>query len=135
MPEQPLIQITFGLNDPELEDRQRLQFSMRVLGELRDLDEVERADRTEVFSAEAGAKGFETLVGFLTADVTVLGLKEFAGWMGDRFADQPMKVRVKVGEQEVELEARSRKELADVEQVANNLLATMKADGTQHGSA
>lgn len=96
MPEQPLIQITFGLNDSELEDRQRLEFSTRVLRELRDLDEVERADRTEVFSAEAGAKGFETLLGFLTADVTVSGLKEFAGWMGDRFADQPMKVKVKI---------------------------------------
>ena len=55
--------------------------------------------------------------------------------MGDRFSDQPMKVKVRVGEQEVELEARSRKELTELEQVATTLLAAMKDDGTQHGGA
>jgi len=128
MTEDLRVQITFGLSDPDLEDEERLRFSKQVLPELRDLDEVERADRTEVMSPESGMKGFETLVGFLTADVTVPMLKDFAGWMGDRFSDQPMKVKVKVGEQEVELEARSRKELEAVEQTAQGLLATMKRD-------
>ena len=128
MTEYQVVQITFGLSDPDLEDDERLRFSKQVLPELRDLDEVERADRTEVMSPESGMKGFETLAGFLTADVTVPMLKDFAGWMGDRFSDQPMTVKVKVGEQEVELEARSRKELEAVEQTAQGLLATMKRD-------
>jgi len=84
MTEDLRVQITFGLSDPDLEDEERLRFSKQVLPELRDLDEVERADRTEVMSPESGMKGFETLVGFLTADVTVPMLKDFAGWMGDR---------------------------------------------------
>lgn len=131
MSDQPLIQITFGLSDPELEESDRLQFSKRVLPELRDLDEVERADRAEVLSSEAGMKGFETLMGFLTAEVTLPNLTGFLGWMGDRFSDQPMKLKVKVGEQEVELEASSRQELAAIEQTAQNLLATMQSDGTR----
>jgi len=128
MTETPLIQITFGPADPELDDDQRLQFSKRLLPEVQDLDEVQRADRAENLNTEAGMKGFETLVGFLTADVTLSNLNEFAGWMGDRFSDQPMKVKVKVGAQEAELEARSAKELAEVEATANRLLAVMMAN-------
>jgi hypothetical protein len=125
MTEQPSIKITFGLSNPNIEDDERLQFSKRVLSELRNLDEVKRADRTEKESSESGEKGFTTLVGFLTAEVTLSNLKKFTGWMGDRFSDQPMRVKVKVGDQEVELEARSKTELAQVEQVASSLLAKM----------
>ncbi|MEM9214901.1 MAG: hypothetical protein AAGD25_11210 [Cyanobacteria bacterium P01_F01_bin.150] len=125
----PSIQITFGLSNPDLEDDERLKFAKRVLPELRDLDEVERAERTEKESSESGEKGFATLVGFLTADVTLSNLKEFTVWMGDRFSDKPMKVKVKVGEQEVELEARSQAELAQIEEVASSLLEKMSAGG------
>lgn len=131
----PLIQITFGLSNPDLDDDERQQFSKRVLPELRDLDEVERADRATVLIPEEGVKGFETLLGFLTAEVTLPNLKDFAGWMSDRFADQPMTVKVKVGEQEVELVANSRQELAQVEQTAQNLLAAMQDKGTKDGGA
>ena len=131
--DQPLIQLTFGLSNLDIDDDKRLQFSKHVLPELRDLDEVERADRAEASSSDAGEKGFSTLVGFLTADVTLPNLNAFTDWMGDRFSDQPMKVTVKVGEQEVELEARSKTELAQIEQVANSLLAKMKGDGVADG--
>lgn len=135
MTEIPLIQVTFGPSDAALDDEQRLQFSQRVLPELRGLDEVEQADRAENGSTETGMKGFDTLVGFLNADVTLPNLKAFAGWMGDRFSDQPMKVKVKVGEQEVEIEARSSQELAEVEAVANRLLASMSINTSTDGSA
>lgn len=133
MTDQPLIQLTFGLSNLDIDDDERLKFSKRVLPELRDLDEVERADRTEASSSDTGEKGFSTLVGFLTADVTLPNLNAFTSWMGDRFSDQPMKVKVKVGEQEVELEARSKTELAQIEHVANSLLAKMKGSGVADG--
>ena len=133
MTDQPLIQLTFGLSNLDIDDDERLKFSKRVLPELRDLDEVERADRTEASSSDTGEKGFSTLVGFLTADVTLPNLNAFTSWMGDRFSDQPMKVKVKVGEQEVELEARSKTELAQIEDVANSLLAKMKGSGVADG--
>ena len=134
MTENPLIQVMFGPSDASLDDEQRLQFSQQMLPELRRLDEVERADRAENFSTETGMKGFETLVGFLTAEVTLPNMKEFAGWLGDRFSDQPMKVKVKVGDQKVEIEARSSKELAEVEIIANRLLASMNSDGSGKGT-
>ncbi|ABW26570.1 hypothetical protein AM1_1545 [Acaryochloris marina MBIC11017] len=123
------MQITFGQSNPDLEEHERLLFSKRVLSELRDLDQVEHAERTEKEASEFGEKGFSTLVGFLTAEVTLPNLKAFINWMGDRFSDQPMKVKVKVGEQEVEFEARSQLELAQLEEVANSLLAKMSAGG------
>lgn len=134
MTEIPLIQVMFGPSDSALDDEQRLQFSQQVLPELRRLDEVEQADRAENLEAETGMKGFETLVGFLTAEVTLPHMKEFAGWLGDRFSDQPMKVKVKVGDQEVEIEARSSQELAEVEAVANRLLASMSINTSTDGS-
>jgi len=132
MTEQTTIQITFGLSNLDLDDDERLQFSKRMLPELRALDEVERAERTERISSESGEKGFATLLGFLTADITLPNLKEFVGWMSDRFSDQSMKVKVKVGDQEVELEARSQAELAQVEDVATSLLAKMNAGDSQN---
>ena len=135
MTDSPSIQLTFGPSDPDLDDEQRLKFSKRVLSELRELEAVERADRTEQLSPETGMKGFETLVGFLTAEVTLPNLNEFVGWMGDRFSDQPMTVKVKVGDQEVELSARSRKELAEVEQVAQGLLNQMQLHNEKDNGA
>ncbi|MGB3590828.1 MAG: hypothetical protein WBA16_04005 [Nonlabens sp.] len=124
-----MIQITFGLSNADEGDR--LRFSKQVLPELRDLDEVQRADRTEVMAAEDGVKGFETLLGFLTAEVTRESLTEFLKWMGDRFADKTLKVAVKVGEKEIELEATSRKELDDLEQRATRLLAAMDTGSSE----
>ena len=134
MTENPLILVMFGPSNVALDDEQRLQFSQQVLPELRRLDEVERADRSENLSVETGMKGFEKLVGFLIAEVTLPNMTEFAGWLSDRFSDQPMKVKVKVGDQEVEIEARSSKELAEVEIIANRLLSSMNTDGSAKGT-
>lgn len=120
------VQITLGLIG--VDDRDRLRFSKQVLPELRHLDAVVRADRTEVLVGTAGIKGFETLLGFLTAEVTRESLTEFFQWMGDRFADKALKVKVKVGEREIQLEATSRKELDDLEQRATRLLIALADD-------
>jgi hypothetical protein len=69
--EEKIIQFTFGLNNPEMEDEERLKFAKKLLSELRNLDEVERVERTEDLSPEVGSKpGFATLVGMLTAQVS-----------------------------------------------------------------
>lgn len=131
MTESPVLQLTFGPSDLNLDDDERLKFSNRVLPELRGLDEVERADRIEELSEEDGTKGFETLVGFLTADVALPNLKEFAGWMMERFADQPISVKVKLGEKEIELSAKSRKELAEGKLIAQDLLGILQNTGAE----
>ena len=74
--DEKMIQFTFGLDDPELEDEERLKFSKTLLRELRNLDEVERADRTEDLDPEAGSKpGFATLIGTLTAEVSLENIR------------------------------------------------------------
>ncbi len=81
-----IIQFTFGLDDPELEDEERLKFAKKLLPELRNLDEVERASRAEDLTPEAGSKpGFATLIGTLTAQVSFKNIKGFLGFLGDRF--------------------------------------------------
>ena len=129
MMDEGTIQFTFGLDEPELEDEERLKFAKKLLPELRNLDEVERADRTEDLSPEAGSKpGFATLVGMLTAEVSFKNIKAFLGFLGDRIQDKPIKGSIKVGDNKVEFEVKSRQELAEFEKTALNLIAAMSGE-------
>ncbi len=126
MSKQETIQFTFGLDEPELEDEQRLKFAKNILRELRNLDEVERAERTEYLTPEAGSKpGLATLIGSITALVHVKDIKAFFGFLGDRLQDKPIKGNIKVGDNQVAFEVKSRQELAEFEQTALRLIAAM----------
>ena len=126
MSDEGTIQFTFGLNEPELEDRQQLKFAQKLLRELRNLDEVEKANRTEDISPEAGSKpGFATLVGMLTAEVSLKNIKGFLFFLGDRLQDKPIKGSIKVGDNQVEFEVKSREELAEFEKIALNMISAM----------
>ena len=104
--DETIIQFTFGLDDPELEDEERLRFSKKLLPELRNLDEVERASRAEDLTPEAGSKpGFATLLGMVTAQVSFKNIQGFLGFLGDRLQDKPITGSIKVGDNEVEFEA------------------------------
>ena len=126
MRDEGTIQFTFGLDEPELEDEERLKFAKKLLRELRNLDEVERADRTEDLTPEVGSKpGFATLIGMVTAQVSLENIKGFLGFLGDRLQDKPIKGSIKVGDNEVTFEVKSRQELAEFEKTALNLIAAM----------
>jgi hypothetical protein len=125
---EPIIKFTFAVCDPELDDERCQKLANKLLREIRDLDEVEKADRTEDLNPEAGSKAlFTTLIGVLTAEVSMKNVKSFLSFLGDRLGDKPIKISVKVGdkEKEVNIEAQSRKELLESERVAKNLLAEM----------
>jgi hypothetical protein len=123
---EPIIKFTFAVDDPELDDERRQQIANKLLREIRDLDEVEKADRAEDLNPEAGSKpGFATLIGVLTAEVSMKNVKSFLGFLGDRLADKPIKISIKVGDKEVNIEAKSRKELLESERIAKDLLAAM----------
>ena len=127
--DETIIQFTFGLDDPELEDTELLKFSQKMLQELRNLDEVAKADRTEDLDPEADSKlGFATLLGILTAHVSLKNLKKFLEFLVDRLQDKPIKGKIKVGENEIEFEVNSRYELAELEKTALNLIAAMDED-------
>ena len=122
------VEITFGLADPELEDEQSLKFARKLLPELRQLDEVEKADRTEDVDPELGAKmGLATIVGFLTSHVNIANLKSFLAWLSDRVPDKPIKIKMKYGGNEVEIEAKSADELKQAIQSIKDLLGGINA--------
>jgi len=121
------VQLTFAVNDPELDDEERQEIAEKLLRQLKQLDEVEKVGRAEDSNLEEGSRSLlATLVGVLTAEVSVGNVKKVLGFVGDRLIDKPIIIKVKVGEQEVEIEAKSRKELEEAEKVANNLLARMQ---------
>ena len=127
--DETIIQFTFGLNEPELEDEERLKFSQKMLRELRNLDEVERAERTEDLEPEAGSKiGFATLIGILTAHVSLKNLKKFWDFLVDRLQDKPIKGKIKSGDKELEFEVHSRHELAELEKTALKIFSVIGED-------
>jgi hypothetical protein len=121
------VQLTFAVNDPELDDEERQEIAQKLLRQLKQLDEVEKVGRAEDSNLEEGSRSvLATLVGVLTAEVSVENVGKVLGFVGDRIPNKPIIIKVKVGEQEVEIEAKSRKELEEAEKVANNLLARMQ---------
>ncbi|AFZ17136.1 hypothetical protein [Allocoleopsis franciscana] len=127
MTDAPTVLLTFAVNDPELDDEERQEIAQKLLRQLKQLDEVEKVGRAEDSNLEEGSRSvLATLVGVLTAEVSVENVKKVLGFVGDRLSDKPIIIKVKVGEQEVEIEAKSRKELEEAEKVANNLLARMQ---------
>ncbi|MBW4547097.1 MAG: hypothetical protein KME25_22035 [Symplocastrum torsivum CPER-KK1] len=123
----PTIKFTFAVNDPELDDEERQETARKLLRELRQLDEVENADFAKDSDLEPGARSvLATIVGVLTAEVSIENIQKVLGFIGDRIPNKPVVIKVKVGEQEVEIEAKSRKELEDAEQVVRQLLEQMQ---------
>ncbi|KZL49570.1 hypothetical protein A2T98_12040 [Nodularia spumigena CENA596] len=123
---EPTIQFTFAVDDPELDDEKRQKIANKLLRELRDLDEVEKADRAEDLNPEAGSKpGFATLIGVLTAEVSMKNIKGFLSFLGDRLGDKPIKIIVEVGDKKVNIEAKSRQELLESERIVKALLGEM----------
>ena len=122
------IQFTFALDDPELDDDRRDKIARQLLPELRKQDEVVKADLTEDLNPEPGSKGFATLVGVLTAEVSIKNIKTFLSFLSDRLKDQSLEITVKVGDKEVTIKAKSRQELLESEKIAKDLLAAMGGD-------
>ncbi len=130
------VQLSFAVNDPELDDEERQEIAQKLLRQLKQLDEVEKVGRAEDSNLEEGSRSvLATLVGVLTAEVSVENVKKVLGFVGDRIPNKPIIIKVKVGEQEVEIEAKSRKELEEAEKVAKNLLAQMQGDSNAQASS
>jgi HD superfamily phosphohydrolase len=127
MTDTSIIQFTFAVNDPKLEDAERQEIARKLLRDLRQLDEVENADFAKDSELEPGARSvLATIVGVLTAEVSIENIQKVLGFIGERIPNKPVVIKVKVGEQEVEIEAKSRKELEDAEKVVRQLLEQMQ---------
>jgi hypothetical protein len=125
MADSTIVHFTFGLADPHLEDEDRLRFTNQLLPELRQRDEVEQAHRVEAATLESGAKGYQQLWGWLSADVSVKNVTGFLTWLGSRLSDKPSEVMVKIGDKEVQIKSDA---LADPEATAKWLIAALKEE-------
>ena len=124
-----IIELTFGLDEPEAEDEEKNKFAQKLLKELKQLDEVEKAYQAEDPNPEAGAKvGLAKLVGILTTEVKLKHLTAFLGWLGSRIPNQSLKLTIKIGENETSFEIPSTKQLPEVEKAALKLIDAMREE-------
>lgn len=75
------VQLTFAVNDPELNDEERQEIAQKLLRQLKQLDEVEKVCRAEDSNLEEGSRSvLATLVRVLTLELVIfkMGRMEFA---------------------------------------------------------
>jgi hypothetical protein len=121
------IQFTFGIDDPQADEERVQKDTLKLLRELRQLDEVIKADRAEDLDPEVGSKvGWATIWGVLTTEVSVESIKGFLAFLSDRWGDKPIKMTIVVGDQKIEIEGKSQKEILAVEPMIENLLTKMQ---------
>ncbi len=95
---QPLVEVTFALDDPSLDEYERQEFAKKLLKQLREQGDAETVERADDLSSEVGRKGgLDKLVGVLTAKVSLDKVVSFMGFVGGKFAEKPMKIHVKDG--------------------------------------
>ena len=125
-----IIEFTFGLDNPSLEDKERLNFAKNLLPQLRKRDEVKKADRAENLDLETGSKSvIDSLIGMLTTKIPFKHFKGFLGFLGDRLKDKStLKGSIKIGDNEVKFEGIKSKDLPEFEKTALNLIEAMSKE-------
>ncbi|MCX5964438.1 MAG: hypothetical protein NT070_15250 [Cyanobacteria bacterium] len=124
-----LVEVTFALDDPSLDDNERQEFTKKLLKQLREQGDAETLERTDDLDAEVGSKGgLDKLVGVLTATVPLDKVISFMGFVGGKFAEKPMKIHVKDGDREVTIETTGEKAALIGEKIAKGVLDTMRKD-------
>ena len=113
------IKLAIAFNDPDLEADDRDEQAQRLLGELRQLDEVETVDRVLDPNPPEGNKAIGgILIGLLTAEVNVGNAQKVMGFLGDRLGGKPIELQVEDNGRKLTVKAHSREELAEAIQAA-----------------
>ncbi len=124
-----LVEVTFALNDPSLDEYEQQEFAKKLLKQLREQGDAETVERSDDLNTEVGSKGgLDKLVGVLTAEVKFGNVVKFFGFVGEKFAEKPIKVHVKVGDREVTIEGTGEKAIAQAKEVAAELQALLSGD-------
>lgn len=112
MADNTTVKVTIGFEDPTLNGDERDAEAQNLLNQLRDLDEVEQANRVLDPNPPAGNKalgGF--LVGLLTAEVNAANAKKLMGFLGDRLSGKPIELAVEANGKKLTVKAYSQEEL------------------------
>ena len=106
------IKLAIAFNDPELDADDRDEQAQRLLGELRQLNEVETVDRVLDPNPPEGNKAIGgILIGLLTAEVNVGNAQKLMGFLGDRLGGKPIELQVEDNGRKLTVKAHSREEL------------------------
>jgi len=129
MTSESLVEVTFALDDLTLDDSERQEFAKKLLKQLRDQGDAETIDRTEDLNSEVGSKGrLDKLVGVLTAQIKFGNVISFFNFVGEKFAEKPIEVHVKVGDREVTIKGTGEKAILQAKQVAAELQGLLGGD-------
>ena len=129
MTSESLVEVTFALDDLTLDDQERQEFAKKLLKQLRDQGDAETVDRTEDLNSEVGSKGgLDKLVGVLTAQIKFGNVVGFFNFVGEKFAEKPIEVHVKVGDREVTIKGTGEKAIMQAKQVAAELQGLLRGD-------
>ena len=124
-----LVEVTFALDDPSLDDYERQEFTKKLLKQLREQGDAETLERTDDLGSEVGSKsGIDKLVGALTAEIKFSKVISFFSFVGEKFAEKPIEVHVKIGDREVTIKGTGEKAIAQAKEVAVELQALLSGD-------
>ena len=106
------IKLAIAFNDPELDADNLDEQAQRLLGEFRQLDEVETVDRVLDPNPPEGNKAIGgILIGLLTAEVNVGNAQKVMGFLGDRLGGKPIELQVEDNGRKLTVKAHSLEEL------------------------
>lgn len=111
-----------SFEDPEMDEEEKEVEATKLLGEMRQLDEVDAVDRVPDPNPPSGHKAFGAfLMGLLTAEVSPANIKKLFLFLTDRLGNKTIKMKVKAPTgKELEIEASSREEFELAVQKASN---------------
>jgi hypothetical protein len=112
MTNNPNVKLTIMFNDPEIEPEELDVHSMRLMAELREMDEVETVKRVVDPQPPKGNKasgGF--LPGMLATEIKPANLNSLFGVISDRYAQKSVEMEIEVGDRKVTVKATSQAEL------------------------
>lgn len=119
------VKMTISFADPELDDEEKEENAQQLFRELRDIEEVDSVKRVLDPNPPEGNKAFgATLMGLLTAEVSIENCKKLLGFLGDRLGGKPIELEVEANGKKLKVSAHSRQELESAIKVAQDFVST-----------
>ena len=118
------ITLTIAFNNPDLEPEERDEQAQRFLAELKQVDEVESAERLlDPNPPERNMSLGGFLVGILLAEVKPANGKKLLGFLGDRLGGKPIELSVEANGRKLTVKAYSREELEAAIKLAQEFIS------------
>lgn len=125
MNENPIVKFTIAFNDPDLDSEELEYYAQNLLSQMRELDEVEVADRVFDTHPPIGSKSIgAVLVGFLTAEISRENARQLLGFLRERLRNKPIELEVEANGKKLKIKANGQKELEAALSAAQKFVET-----------